>query len=219
MNKKVKCFVLLCLAACVTIVFFACSCGGKRLTFNASFYFVCYKTQDDAHSASSVSSAVQSLGGAGYIISCEGKYYITFACYYQKEEAQSVCSSLKDSGLECTVLDIEVNGYDLSDGNAQSAEEIYGCLNTLCQTAEIMYETANSLDKGRINQQSARELVAAAVLPLRALAKSSFSSPIRADLDYILSKADELSVGFVYARDVRALQIALCDCVINAQFS
>ena len=219
MNKKVKCLILLCLAACVTIVLFACSCGGKRLTFNASFYFVCYKSQDDAHSASSVSGAVQSLGGAGYVISYGGKYYLTFACYYEDREAQSVCSSLKKQGLDCEVLNIRIDGYPVSQNNSSAANEYYGCLDTLCQIAGVMYNTANALAEGLLSQQGAKGVISASSLALRSLYKNSALAPFKSDFNYILSEMEEAANGFVYARDVRALQVALCDCVINAQFA
>ena len=40
----------------------------NTLEFSARYFFVCYKSTDDAYSASTISSTVQSYGGAGYIV-------------------------------------------------------------------------------------------------------------------------------------------------------
>lgn len=216
MNVRFKKFMLVCLVAIALVPLFVCSCTGSKITFTAKFYFVCYKSQDDAHSASSVSSAVQSLGGAGYVIDSDGRYYIAFACYYDEDKAQSVCSSLKESGLECTVLAVETQSYDIAD---EEHSELYsGCLETLCQIADIMYNLANSLDEGSLSQLGARDIILSCMLPLRALCRQPLTETLKENITYILDEMAEAAEGFVYARDVRALQIALCDCVINAQF-
>lgn len=194
------------------------ACGGERLPFCAKFCFVCYKTQDDAFSASSISSAVQSFGGAGYVISYGGKYYITFACYYGEEQAQSVCAALRDSGLDCEVLKVEVDGYDISEKNSGLAREYCGYLSTLCQLADVLYNTANALDSGAVGQEAAKGIISDAKLSLQGLYKNPALSSFAEEMEYILSEFSEVCAGYVYARDVRALQIALCDSVINADF-
>ena len=85
----------------------------STIEFSARYFFVCYKSADDAYSASTISSTVQSYGGAGYIVRLGQNYYVTVSCYYSDEDARSVCSTLAEDGLSCTVVEAYIGGYDL----------------------------------------------------------------------------------------------------------
>lgn len=99
--------------ATVIICVCAFSCAGGNMAFNASYYFVCYRVTDNVISAGSLSGTASSYGGAGYNLSYDGNYYVIMSCYYQKNDAETVCSSLKKRDLDCTVLEIKTDEYRL----------------------------------------------------------------------------------------------------------
>lgn len=130
----------------VIICFCAASCSGTKLSFKETYYFVCYRISDNAVSAGSLSDTASSYGGAGYVLSRDGKYYVTFSCYYEENEAETVCANLKKRDLECTVLKIETGEYRLSNKN--NINLYLGNLNTLNSLSALAYDCANNIDTG-----------------------------------------------------------------------
>ena len=96
----------------------------SRAVFSVRYHFVCYKSADDAHTAASVSSVVQSHGGAGYIVKTGDDYRVAAGCYYSAEDARKVCSALSDSGLACDAVEAGVDGYDLPRDLAPQADAV-----------------------------------------------------------------------------------------------
>lgn len=194
------------------------SCG-SRVDFSVSYYFVCYKSADDAHSAASVSSTVQSYGGAGYIIKIETNYYVTVACYYSEEDAQSVCSSLGSQGLSCHVVEACTEGYDLSSDNSRDRSNILGALTALDQLGLIFYQTANSLDSGEISVSAAQSVIDDARSTLSGLSRSNSGNALYDEIEYLIALVDDISGSYIYAREIRALQVAVCDAILNVNFN
>ena len=194
------------------------SCG-SRIDFSAQFYFVCYKSADDAHSASSISSTVQSYGGAGYIIKLGSNYHVAVACYYSREDVESVMLSLADDGLSCQVIEAYAGGYDIPRRLSGQKSNISGALATLSQLGSLFYETANGLDGGTLTNAAAVSVLGNARAVLNAAMSENEGNALYSEINYLLALVDDLDPAYVYAREVRALQIAVCDCLLNVNFS
>lgn len=191
----------------------------NRIYFSVSYYFVCYKSADDAHSAASVSSTVQSYGGAGYIIKIGTSYYVTVACYYNEEDAQSVCSSLGNEGLSCRMVEALTEEYKLPASLSQYKSNIHGALTALDQLGIIFYQTANSLDSGEISTSAAQSVLDDACSTLCGLLKNNQNNALHAEIEYLIALVDDISGSYIYAREIRALQVAVCDAILNVNFN
>ena len=149
----------------------------KKLTFSAEFFYVCYDSPSDATSASSISSLVHSYGGAGYIIKCKSKYYVTVSCYYSESDAQSVVKTLSSKGLSCSVVTVKAGGYTLRGTALDGKVKMYdGNLNTLLELSQMCYGIANSLDDGSLSQQGAKSALEGVSMGLGSLARQKVSN-------------------------------------------
>jgi len=187
----------------------------KRLNFEAVFYYVCHNSPQDATSVASVSGLVHSYGGAGYIVSCGGKNYVTVSCYYSESDAVTVCNSLKKKGLDCVVVKAEVDGKEIK-GGAQKQSKIYeGNLNTLLSLSKLCYNLANSLDRYEVNQTGAKSMLAEVEKSLDGLIAQNAGNCFTEELQSLKAECADVSYGYVFAYDVRRLQIAVCDSIVN----
>lgn len=222
MKKTHLCGIFVFIAAAAVIIAAAAiaaipTCSG-RLEYSASFYFVCYKSADEAHSAASVSSTVQSYGGAGYIVKLEDSYYVTVACYYDRADADKVCSSMTEEGLACSVVEAYAGGYDLPRALYGKAEELSGALNTLYGVGTIFYQTANAIDSGTASYDAVLSVLSDARGTLEKVAQDNVDNALGGEAEYLVALADDLSGDRILSRELRALQIAVCDCIINLNF-
>ncbi len=202
----------------VTLIICVCAfaCNGGKIKFNAKYYFVCYRIADDAISASSLSGTVSSYGGAGYILNYKNSYYVTVSCYYTERDAQAVCDSLKKRDLDCSVLKTEITQFKLKGFSAQRNAQLYlGNLNTLDALSAIAYDCANGLDTGEFTQSKAKEVVSAIKSGLNGLLAANPSNCFTEKLMRLCAECDDKQKGFLYSKDMRYLQIALTDTVIN----
>ncbi len=202
--------------ATVIICVCAFSCAGGNMAFNASYYFVCYRVTDNVISAGSLSGTASSYGGAGYNLSYDGNYYVIMSCYYQKNDAETVCSSLKKRDLDCTVLEIKTDEYRLKSYSAKRNEELYlGNLNTLHTLSMLAYECANGLDTGSYTQQQAKSVVYDIKSGLKGLLNANRDNCFSSEIRRLIAICGDISEGYVYSKDLRKLQIAIADTVIN----
>ena len=201
-----------------SVIAAAPSCNNK-IPFSVNYYFVCYKSTDDAHSADTISSSVQSYGGAGYIIRLGEEYYVTVACYYNEDDAQSVCGSLYNAGLFCQVVGASVEGYDLPRNLSSHRDSIIGSINSLNQLGTIFYEAANAVDSGLMNNTALSGVLADARSALNGILSANAGNALYDEVKYVIALVDDISGGYVYARELRALQIAICDCILNVSFN
>ncbi|MDE7087320.1 MAG: hypothetical protein K2O67_03910, partial [Clostridia bacterium] len=190
------------------------SCGGK-LDFKTTFYYVCYDSPSDAHSASSISSVVHSYGGAGYIIEDGGNYFVTVSCYYTEQDAQSVCKTLSTKGLNCSVRKVEAGDYELRGNAGKNQEKYLGNLNTLSALANVCYNLANSLDDYVCDQSAAKSVLGDVKTGLQSLLRQNQSNCFSGELRNLIAECDDVSYGYVLSRDVRRLQIAITDSIVN----
>ncbi len=223
MNSKVRMGAVAVILAIImiiaaSIIAAAPSCNSS-IQFSVNYYFVCYKSTDDAYSAGSISSSVQSYGGAGYIIRLGGEYYVTVACYYSVEDAQSVCNSLYNAGLSCQVVEASVQSYDIPHALSADRESIVGSINSLNQLGTILYEAANAVDSGLMNNTAARGVLTDVRSTLNGLSAANADNALYDEIEYIIALVDNINGGYIYARELRALQIAVCDCILNVSFN
>lgn len=220
LHKKTVIVILSVLALAVVIAV-ACalpSCG-NRLGFKADFYYVCYVTPTNSHSASSMSSVVHSYGGAGYIVESRGSYYVTVSCYYDEMDATSVARALGAKGLDCKVVKITAGDYRLSPINVNEREKYLGNLNTMLSLSKMCYNLANSLDDGSCNQASAKTVLDDVGTALQSLMRQNISNCFTKPLSNLVGECKDVSYGLVLSRDVRRLQIAITDEIVNINFS
>lgn len=219
-NKISPFFISVVSVAVITVLvcIFAASCQGAKLKFKTCFYFVCYAMEDNSISAGSISSAVSAYGGAGYIMEHGGKYYVTVSCYYEEKDAENVCRELKDRNLFCSVLKIETEEYRLKTSNAKKHTELYrGNLNTLNSLSRLAYDCANALDTGEYNQSKAKAVIADIKSGLNSLLSANENNCFTAELRRLIAECGDAAGGIVYSKDLRKLQIAIADTIINTE--
>lgn len=202
--------VLAMLILCFTLP----SCAGK-LGFKMTFYYVCYNSPPDAQSASSVSSVVQSYGGAGYIIKSGDNYYVTISCYYERRDADGVASSLNKKGLGCSVVEVTAGDYELRGSAKRYSEKYKGNLETLLSLSRLCYDLANSLDGYSASQSSARAVLSDVKTGLDGLASINTANCFTKEIDRLMAEYSDVSTGYIFSSDVRRLQIAIIDSIVN----
>ena len=219
-GKKVSPFIISVAAVIVVTVIIlvtTISCPANKLTFKTTFYFICYRTEDNAVSASSVSDAVSSYGGAGYILEHGDAFYVTVACYYNDDDAKTVCESLKRRDLDCEVVKISTDEYAVA-GNSSANNKLYlGNLSTLQSLTSLAYGCANALDTGEYNQTQAKSVIADVQNTLKGLLAANPDNCFSAQIRRLIAECADVSEGYVYSKDLRRLQIAIADTIINAK--
>lgn len=208
--------VAIVLSVTAAIILSAICFGGSTIYFEAEYYFVCYSMRDNALSADAISDTVSSYGGAGYVLEYDGKYYITVACYYSENEANRVRQNLLKRGLNCSVLSIETNNYSIQSFEARSKEQLYiGNLNTLHSLSELCYKCANGLDTGEYGQSSAKSVLADVKSGLNGLKTANTKNCFYGEIRRLIAECEAFESGFLYSKDMRKLQIAIADTIIN----
>lgn len=219
--KKISPFaisVAVVLGVTAAIVLSVISIGGSTINFEAEYYFVCYTVRDNALSADAISDTVRSYGGAGYILEYDGNYYITVACYYSENEAQRVKQTLLKRGLNCSVLHVETNNYTIQSFQTSDKEQLYlGNLNTLYSLSELCYQCANGLDTGEYNQNSAKGVLANVKSGLSGLKNANNENCFYGELRRLIAECEAIEGGFLYSKDMRKIQIAIADTLINIE--
>lgn len=210
---------IVAVTAIVTVTVIICvlafSYGTATLTFEAAFYFVCYKTEDNYLSASSVSDAVSSYGGAGYILELDGEYYVTVSCYYSESDAVAVRDSLARRELTCFVLKRETKEYSLPRSAEKNSGLYRGNLNTLTSLSALAYTCANKLDTGEYSQTDAKRVLSDILTGLKSLENANVGNCFSDELRRLVTICGDAGDGIIYSKDLRKLQIAAIDTVIN----
>ncbi len=203
-------------AVTVIICIAAASCNGGKIHFKSCYYFVLYSMEDNSVSAGSISSAVSDYGGAGYILEYNGVYYVTIACYYEEKDADRVCAELQNRAFGCRVLEVETDEYRLQSTGAKKYAKLYeGNLNTLHSLSKIAYECANFLDTGEYGQEKAKSVLKNLKSGLEGLIANNQNNCFTTELNRLKALTEDAASGYIYSKDLRKLQIAILDTVIN----
>lgn len=209
--------IIAVLAVTVAVCLLTLSCPGNKLTFKCAFYYICYRSEDNAVSASSVSSVVSSYGGAGYILEYGDAFYVTVACYYDNNDANAVCESLKRRDLNCEVVKIETDDYSVTNSSQENNSLYLGNLNTLHNLSSLAYGCANALDTGEYSQSQAKSIISDVENGLKGLLNVNANNCFTPHLKRLIATCDEVGEGYVYSKDLRRLQIAITDVIINVK--
>jgi hypothetical protein len=208
--------IFVCFSAFVVAIPVALFTDIKKIDFSADYYYVYYSTMQDEISASSLSSTVQSYGGAGYIVESDKNYYITIACYYEEDDANSVCTTLSQSGIKCDVLKVSTKDIKLTSAYAKNnANKYSGVLNTLDSLSKLCYDIGNNMDKGEYNQEKAKGALSGVSSALNGLLRENSDNCFTQSLKYISSECEDVCFGYIYSGEVRKLQIAIVDSIVN----
>ena len=203
----------------VIICFSAVSCSGGKLKFEKTFYFVYYRMCDNAPSANSLSGTVSNYGGAGYVLKHNDNYFVTFSCYYSKNEADTVCSNLKIRDFECSVLKVEVKEFKLQSRNAKNNQKLYlGNLNTLSSLSSIAYGCANGLDTGAYSQGEAKRIFSSLTDSLNGLLKNNKNNCFTQSIEALIGDCDRFG-GYLYSKNLRYIQISIIDKILHAELT
>lgn len=219
-GKKISPFIISVAAVVVVTVIILVatfSCSANKLTFKSTFYFICYRTEDNAVSASSVSDAVSSYGGAGYILEHDNVFFVTVACYYNKNDAKSVCESLKRRDLNCEVVEISTDEYGIANASTAQNKLYLGNLNTLHSLTTLAYGCANAIDTGEYGQTQAKSVIADVQNTLKGLLTANPDNCFSGHIRRLIAECEDVSEGYVYSKDLRRLQIAIADTIINVK--
>lgn len=215
--RKKTVAVILAAVAFAGVIALICalpSCGGK-LGFKTTFYYVCYDSPTNSHSASSMSSVVHSYGGAGYVVESGGDYFVTVSCYYNERDALSVVRTLGAKGLDCKVVKVTAGDFKLTLSASKDREKYLGNLNTMLSLSKMCYELANSLDGGTCGQSGAKTVLGDVSATLNSLLRQNSANCFTRPLSNLVGECKDVSHGYVLSHDVRRLQIAVTDEIVN----
>ena len=201
----------------VIIIIAAFSCSVNKLTFKSTFYFVCYRTEDNAVSAGSISGAVSNYGGAGYILEYGDSFFVTGACYYDDKDANNVCENLKKRDMECEVVEISTEEYYVANASSANNKLYLGNLNTLQSLTTLAYNCANSIDTGEYGQTQAKSVITDIRNALKGLLTANTDNCFSGEIRRLIAECDNVNEGYVYSKDLRRLQIAIADSIINVK--
>ena len=217
-RKSTKVLIIIAFALFAAVIIIALckltSCS-QKLDFSACFYYVCHEKPYTESSASSMSSAVESYGGAGYIINCKDDYYVTVSCYYVERDAVTVKNTLKKKGLSCTVVKAEVDGINLNGRAKRNGQRYVNNLNTLLSLSHICYDLANSMETAKTDQNGAKQVLSQVEITLKGLSRDNSTNCFKDELSRLVAECEDASDGYVFSRDVRRLQIAITDTIVN----
>ena len=208
------------LLATVIICFCAATCSGGKLKFQKTYYFVYYRSSDNAVSAGSLSDAASNYGGAGYTLTHNGNYFIIFSCYYKENDAKAIVSNLKKRDLDCSVLKIETKEYKLQNRNAKNNQKLYlGNLDTLYTLSTLAYECANGLDTGEYSQERAKGILASIRDTLNGLLRTNENNCFTENIKNLLNECDRANGGYLLSKSMRYVQIAIIDKILKAELT
>lgn len=215
MLKKIMPFLISVVIATVFSALFAMATLSKcvkQLTFSQEYFFLCFKTVDNAVSASSLSETVNSLGGAGYILEYRQSFYIVISCYYVEQSALNVKNNLSSKLIDCILLNAK-----RSDSEVKPSEysQFYGNLNTLNELSKVAYACANSLDANECSQDNAKSVLSDISSNLSWLLKNNSGNKFESELRRLLAECELADDDFILSRSLRKLQAAIIDTVLN----
>lgn len=201
----------------IFVVLFKVIPSSAELNFSSEFYYVCYDSPSDSTSVASISNLVRGYGGAGYIVEQDGKYYVTVSCYYSEKEAQVVCVNLENKGLSCSVIKVKREKYKIKGSAEKFAKQYESNLQTMLSVSKICYDLANSIDKYETNQSGAKSVLSGVKQSLDGLLSLNKNNCFYRELKNLISEYEDVSYGYIFAYDVRRLQIAVCDSIVNIE--
>ena len=167
----------------------------------------CFLVSQESHIQAGTHEA-QLNGGAGYLLSYQGREYVALSVYLKEEDAQRVISQLpeQEEVTLCILTSPQLPGLDKEGGKEsirrQALDCLYGCMQVLEQ------ETAR-LDRGA-TQESSLQIIETLIRQFRFLANKYIQT--YSDFSKVCLQAKSFLEGcanpILYVRDLRYL---LCE--------
>lgn len=177
------------------------------------YYFLVQDCEDTT--ASAVAGQVYLAGGAGYLLGDA----VVLSCYFARQDAERVQSSLKEKGVETRILALSSERLSLHGRDAALGASVRSNLETAETCARVLFDTANGLERASLSQESARAAVKGAVTTLSGLERSNEAKLFdrwNAALREMERRGTEIASGILFAKDLRYLQTELLLAVVHA---
>jgi hypothetical protein len=75
------------------------------------------------------------------------------------------------------------------------------------------------MDGGEIEQTAVKKFLDDAKTTLQGLLRQNDDNCFTDELNYLIAECDDITFGYIYSRDVRRLQIAITDCILNIKLA
>ncbi len=202
--------VLLFLASTLVLcaVFYLTSLDRATVSGTRQYYLLARVCEDTT--ASAVAGEVYHAGGAGYETAIEGKSVIVLAGYPDLHSATRVQNTLSEMGTETELFPVACAPFSLIGNQAKEAETISAHLRTLDSCINLLYDTANGLERGNLSQKEGKSALDGVRRALSGLQENSPSQRWKQALERYVRKSEELASGLVFSKDLRNLQVQLC---------
>ncbi len=212
LRKKGMCYVAWGLSVLFTVfvMLYSVMLSQTRVVdVRTAFYFL---VSEETH-VEAGAEFVKLEGGAGYLLSCDGKGYAVFSVYLKEEDGLAVQAALSESGKAAQLLPIFIDCLFFK-GADRKKENIYlSALNCLKEYAQVFAACASHLEKG-IPQERIKRILLPAQNQLKALSKSYKKT--FAAFSKLCKRLSEQLVAYnsniLYARDLRYL---LCSTAVG----
>ena len=182
---------------------------------NKTFFFL---VSDEEHVEASAEN-VYLDGGAGYVLASGKNVYAVYACYFTDSDAQNARKRLSEAGNAVEVVSVKENALYLKTAREKAfLAEIKSLLNVCYSGIRLFGELAAGAESGKYTQESLKEILNATASVLSA--KLRDSTKICASLEDAIKEAyvrlETVVSGIVFAKDLRYMQILLCDGYLSA---
>lgn len=193
--------------------------GGEAVACDTTFYYVYYATPQTDSSSAAISDLVHSYGGAGYVATVDNKCFVVVSCYYVKDDADNVVGQLNERGVSCAVCSVKVPERTLYASARRNAKKYEGNLKTLISASKACYDLANALDGLSVGQEEAKSILSEIKSVINGLSCANAGNCFEKELNYLLAECDDVAYGYVFSYNVRRLQVAVCDTVVNVNIN
>ncbi|MBQ9081774.1 MAG: hypothetical protein IJY26_03985 [Clostridia bacterium] len=201
--------------AVIAVSFATFFIGVEEFSVNRTFYFLVLDAKEETVDVLSQDAYVG--GGAGYAFTYKSAHYVALASYPSETQAKTVQDTLEKKGTQTKILPLELNTlYFTTKAQRENKAQIEGCVNTLLQCITLLYNTANGVDTVQYTQREARAIINELQAVFKELRQNS-PPQTESLLGGAERKCREITVGIVYAKDIRYLQLFLSEGLYNLQ--
>lgn len=169
MKKQVSRFLVLifsvvCVAVCVlfaNLISSAITVSGSTTNTQTYSSFCVYGISvgqySSKSSAESFSSETKKKGGAGYVYKKDSLYHVLASAYEKENDAKLVQKNLIESGIESTIVTIEIDEAHFSNiSSAEQKKDFESVLGSFKNAFLNLYDVSVSLDTKAIDETKAK---------------------------------------------------------------
>lgn len=208
--------VFLCSALLFVGIFRWSGSASEVVSVDKSYYFLVRDCEDTT--ASAVAGQIYFSGGAGYLLKTGGESSIAIACYFSLQDAERVRDRMAEKGVETGIKHLSSQDFSVSGSVCAQKNRMLSNAETAETCAKLLYDTANGLERTDASQDEARAAVRSVYKVLKGLREGN-GHAVYSEWNRALSDAEkrarETAEGILFAKDLRYLQVQLCDFIIN----